>query len=203
MDMSGSGWSSGCESGWTGYLDESFVPRNEYSGNYVSYDRLNYCKVEDEVEEDLSMVSDASSGPRHFQGDGSQESYGTTRGPNGYIASVKASRKSEKRSKKSVAKEMKLSKHQNEQHSFSSNNHLDDTASSTALTYSKMYENHSSYNQASTDQYINFPQGISENYYQESSSYNNNNNNYGFWQSSLPKDATSAQPSHFGGNRWE
>ncbi|KAK9756454.1 hypothetical protein RND81_01G098800 [Saponaria officinalis] len=165
MDVSGSGWSSGCESGWTGYLDESYVPRNEYSGNYDSY-RLNYCNGGDEVEEDLSMVSDASSGPQHFQNGVESRNSRSSRSQNNCLTSVKSSKKSgDKRSKKSVGKEQKLSLHQNVQYSFSSN-HLDDTASSTAMTYSKMFENHSPCNQASVDHYTSFPQGVSENHYQ-------------------------------------
>jgi hypothetical protein len=43
--------SSGCQSGWTMYLDQS------------SYSNQNHALDEEEEEEDLSMLSDASSGP--------------------------------------------------------------------------------------------------------------------------------------------
>ncbi|XP_042442736.1 protein SOB FIVE-LIKE 5-like [Zingiber officinale] len=53
--------SSGCQSGWTAYLDHSSC------GSSLS---LEYKKGDDSLEEveeeDLSMVSDASSGPPHF-----------------------------------------------------------------------------------------------------------------------------------------
>ncbi|THU62175.1 hypothetical protein C4D60_Mb01t02350 [Musa balbisiana] len=51
--------SSGCQSGWTDYLDQSCgeCPRPLVCGKGGSFE---------EEEEDLSMVSDASSGPPHF-----------------------------------------------------------------------------------------------------------------------------------------
>lgn len=53
--------SSGCESGWTLYFENSYniVPRNPCKGD-------TFCQLKgdfSEVAEDLSMVSDASSGP--------------------------------------------------------------------------------------------------------------------------------------------
>ncbi|KAH9602573.1 hypothetical protein KSS87_019893 [Heliosperma pusillum] len=187
MNMSGYGWSSGSESGWTGYLDESYNPRNEYNYNYSvhthSYD----------VEEDLSMVSDASSGPQQLSMASQDESYRISSNENCLSTAVKLSKKSSgKKSKKSSGKEHKLSNHQNHQLSYSSNNHLDDTASSPALTYSKVFDNPSC-NQASVDHFMSFPQGISEGHFQESSSYTNH---YGFWQPTLPKDTHSVEPSN-------
>ncbi|URD73443.1 hypothetical protein MUK42_26092 [Musa troglodytarum] len=51
--------SSGCQSGWTDYLDQSCgeCPQPLVCGKGGSFE---------EEEEDLSMVSDASSGPPHF-----------------------------------------------------------------------------------------------------------------------------------------
>lgn len=56
--------SEGCaESGWTVYLDHS-ISDSPIASNY-SYSNLSRrIKVEEEEEVDLSMVSDASSGPR-------------------------------------------------------------------------------------------------------------------------------------------
>lgn len=70
--------SSGCESGWTLYLEHSSISpdasfdRQKDSPhrrrNRVSTDakRSNDDDEEDEEDEDLSMVSDASSGPPHL-----------------------------------------------------------------------------------------------------------------------------------------
>ena len=59
--------SSGCESGWTLYLENSYITccKGEKS--------LKQKQEETEEEEDLSMVSDASSGPPNFH---QEEEYG-------------------------------------------------------------------------------------------------------------------------------
>lgn len=53
---------SGCESGWTSYLDQSSLSRNRYQ----CYSLGDGHNQEEEEEDDLSMVSDASSGPPHY-----------------------------------------------------------------------------------------------------------------------------------------
>lgn len=53
--------SSGCESGWTLYLEHSFLNQNA-----SSHHKDKRFKDEDSGEEDLSMLSDASSGPPLF-----------------------------------------------------------------------------------------------------------------------------------------
>ncbi|KAF1873518.1 hypothetical protein Lal_00027556 [Lupinus albus] len=69
--------SSGCESGWTIYLDNSFLNHNpspfigaqgdaDDNAFYDEEDKYIKSKSEEEEEEDWSMVSDASSGPPHF-----------------------------------------------------------------------------------------------------------------------------------------
>jgi len=71
------GSSSGCESGWTLYLDQSvsspspscFRDSNGFDSRRRSKDSWdqNYVHQEEEEEEDdLSMISDASSGPRNI-----------------------------------------------------------------------------------------------------------------------------------------
>lgn len=61
--------SSGCESGWTFYLDQSSYysqtqpPNEEYVG------KGGRIMAEEAAEVDLSMVSDASSGPKHYYDD--------------------------------------------------------------------------------------------------------------------------------------
>lgn len=63
MNMSTSEGSSGCESGWTPYLDQ---PSNSTYDMYKESERSKWVTSQNEDEdEDLSMVSDASSGPRH------------------------------------------------------------------------------------------------------------------------------------------
>ncbi|KAJ4914235.1 Uncharacterized protein Rs2_08856 [Raphanus sativus] len=77
--MSGSSeWSSGCESGWTLYLDHSVSSSSSPScfrdtngfDNIRSKDSWSQNYVHQE-EEDLSMISDASSGPRNIYEEGS------------------------------------------------------------------------------------------------------------------------------------
>ncbi|KAJ4842741.1 hypothetical protein Tsubulata_027201 [Turnera subulata] len=74
MDISASQCSSsGCESGWTMYLDQSSLSKNQYQG-FGGFPGGGYGSVEDEEEEDLSMVSDASSGPPHYCCEDEEES---------------------------------------------------------------------------------------------------------------------------------
>lgn len=63
--------SSGCESGWTLYLENSFLPCCK-DNNFEDEKSLKQ-KEEETEEEDLSMVSDASSGPPNFH---QEEEYG-------------------------------------------------------------------------------------------------------------------------------
>ncbi|RZB43775.1 hypothetical protein D0Y65_054023 [Glycine soja] len=62
--------SSGCESGWTLYLENSFLNQNAAAshrgGTEGFYEEEHKDKRFKGEEEDLSMVSDASSGPPHF-----------------------------------------------------------------------------------------------------------------------------------------
>ncbi|KAJ1377869.1 hypothetical protein SESBI_48450 [Sesbania bispinosa] len=67
MDISASQYSSASESGWTHYLDQSSLSEGYFQrrgGNIVDYEGKG-ARME-ESEEDLSMVSDASSGPPHY-----------------------------------------------------------------------------------------------------------------------------------------
>ncbi|XP_027333730.1 uncharacterized protein LOC113848423 [Abrus precatorius] len=67
MDISAtSQYSSASESGWTHYLDQSSLSENCFQrrGGVVDYEGKGARM--DESEEDLSMVSDASSGPPHY-----------------------------------------------------------------------------------------------------------------------------------------
>lgn len=124
MDISASQYNSASESGWTHYLDQSFV-----SGNYF---QMSGGVVEDE--EDLSMVSDASSGPPHYHdddGDGDECCY-----ENWYAchSSSQHSKNSKEKMKKKKVKES--SKHQQASHLD------DDTASSPVFGCSKKKANY-------------------------------------------------------------
>ncbi|XP_059635461.1 protein SOB FIVE-LIKE 5-like [Cornus florida] len=132
---------SGCESGWTMYLDQS--SNSEDHQFHKSRDHRR-CKAEeeedneDDKDEDLSMVSDASSGPPHFH-EVDQDCY--------------ASEKANKRDKKKKSKEV----HKGHQH----HSYLDDTASSPVLmTYSKKNLGVSS-NESSMEHVLGFSQGFS------------------------------------------
>ncbi|KAE8663017.1 caffeic acid 3-O-methyltransferase-like [Hibiscus syriacus] len=59
MNVSASQCGSGSESGWTLYLDQS-------SYSQTRYQKFNENFMVDDEEQDLSMVSDASSDPRHY-----------------------------------------------------------------------------------------------------------------------------------------
>ncbi|KAB5526588.1 hypothetical protein DKX38_020435 [Salix brachista] len=66
MNISASQYSgSGCESGWTSYLNQSTISKKQYQG-FDGFVDGDCARVEDEQDEDLSMVSDASSGPPHY-----------------------------------------------------------------------------------------------------------------------------------------
>ncbi|KAJ6391252.1 hypothetical protein OIU77_025276 [Salix suchowensis] len=70
MNVSASEYSSGgCESGWTSYFDQSSNSKHQYQG-FGGFADGEYTRLEEEQEEDLSMVSDASSGPPHYGEDG-------------------------------------------------------------------------------------------------------------------------------------
>lgn len=120
--MSTSECSSGCESGWTAYLDQS---SNSTYDMYNKSKRSKRVTSQDE-DEDLSMVSDASSGPRH-------DNYHEVRN---YSYSVSASKQGNIRKHDTQIKENKGK--------FTEDCCLDDTASSHVLSFSKASLLHSS-----------------------------------------------------------
>ncbi|XP_039060833.1 protein SOB FIVE-LIKE 6-like [Hibiscus syriacus] len=75
MNFIASECSSGSESGWTNYLEQSFLSanpskkKNVKKSGFCDERRENRSKQRVVDEEDLSMVSDASSGPPHFYED--------------------------------------------------------------------------------------------------------------------------------------
>ncbi|KAG5543662.1 hypothetical protein RHGRI_016426 [Rhododendron griersonianum] len=93
--------SSGCESGWTMYLDQSSNSADQFQkASSTGFKAAN--EEEYDEDEDLSMVSDASSGPRHFQED--EDSFNG----NGYLCSV--SGQANKKKKKKNVKEQRSKK---------------------------------------------------------------------------------------------
>ncbi|XP_009797566.1 protein SOB FIVE-LIKE 5-like [Nicotiana tabacum] len=118
MNISASECSSGCESGWTMYLDQLSNSEDQYNRRNIDYGIYSKSKTEhvDEYQEDedMSMVSDASSGPPHFREDYCFEQ-------NGYIFYPSASENTKETKEKRKMKEQKVKKQ---------NLYLDDTASS-------------------------------------------------------------------------
>ncbi|KAL9271242.1 SOB FIVE-LIKE 5-like protein [Drosera capensis] len=194
MDYSGSECSSGCESGWTSYFDESTHSPNQLQKgkskksaheNHKVGGRNSICyhnggkhdEDEEEEEEDLSMVSDASSGPPthskdfyYYQDCGSSE-----------ILPMKSDSKKTKKKKQNGGDQQrgKQQQQQQQQHSY-----LDDTATSPA------FDHHFSHKFSSADQFQgNFVFS----------------NQFGtFWQSSHPKHPDdSAEPSQMRGKIWK
>ncbi|KAK9215801.1 hypothetical protein WN944_007807 [Citrus x changshan-huyou] len=123
---------SGCESGWTSYLDQSSLSRNR-NQCYSLGDGHN------EEEDDLSMVSDASSGPPHYceHDEDCFDEKGSFCSP--HLPSELAPAKSKNK------KKIKQQQH---------NSYLDDTASSPKnISFSN--------NEASVEQVLGYSQGFS------------------------------------------
>lgn len=128
MDISAaaSQWSSGCESGWTRYLEQSSLSENQFhrvNGGTDDYGGKELARVE-EKEEDLSLVSDASSGPSHYHED-DEDCFHHDNGGHFYSSSP-SQLAAKTKQKKKAAKE----RGRNRRHSD-----LDDTATYPALKF--------------------------------------------------------------------
>lgn len=111
MNISPSECSSGCESGWTMYLDQHFNSTVQYSKTSdEDYQRKGTHVNEEDDDYDLSMVSDASSGPPQVDA---------------YENSAEKNKKSKKKNKIK------------EQKGEEKNLYLDDTASSPLCNFSQ------------------------------------------------------------------
>ncbi|KAL6317699.1 hypothetical protein AAG906_030453 [Vitis piasezkii] len=176
MNISASQCSSGCESGWTLYLDQSSSSANECrrAGRVVDEDcgRKNAEVGQQDEEEDLSMVSDASSGPPHFHED-----------ENCFSQAAKKSQK--KKIKDPCTKQ---------QHSS-----LDDTASSPVLSFSKKKFSPTS-DQGSMEHGLDFSQGFSATHFKGKSAFQKH---IGFFKSSFADKPPSDQPGGCEGREWE
>ncbi|GMI83717.1 hypothetical protein like AT4G33800 [Hibiscus trionum] len=156
MNFIASECSSGCESGWTNYLEQSFLSANPSKKKNVK--KSGFC--EEEEEEDLSMVSDASSGPPHFyedkgySNDGNQLYY-EYMVPQGVTLNKNGGGK----------------RHRNKQQRRSLQVHEDDdTATSPFINYSKNKNNQA-------------PMGFSATHFEGGSNFEGH---FGFLQSSSP-----------------
>ncbi|XP_010273104.1 PREDICTED: uncharacterized protein LOC104608729 [Nelumbo nucifera] len=173
--------SSGCESGWTMYLDHSLsadpCKRGCEFGDEIAFfgqDFMEKEAKEEDEEEDLSMVSDASSGPPHFQED---EVYCDE---NGCFCSASSDaalvKTSVKRRKIDQREQQQHQQQQQQQHpSF-----LDDTASSPLFDFSKNNFTLSD-NQASMDNLCDFSQAFSATRFEGTPEFQKQ---FGFLQSS-------------------
>ncbi|KAL0547609.1 hypothetical protein IC582_017553 [Cucumis melo] len=175
MDLLGSESSSGCESGWTLYLEQSFLSNG--ASHHIVAQEGGFCtegywkpegteeedEEEEEVVEDLSMVSDASSGPPHFI-----EDEACSHEDDAHFSDVsKSATLGKRKGKKQRIKEYQCQK---EPSSF-----LDDTASSPALNFTA----NNFTNQASMESFL----GLSQtNHFEERSAFTEH---FGFLQSSL------------------
>ncbi|XP_057527466.1 protein SOB FIVE-LIKE 5-like [Amaranthus tricolor] len=183
--------SSGCESGWTLYLEHSNNTSfgnhychkqrkiNGFHGNYHEKDQYgmnnngvfyDYNDGDDQQEEDLSMVSDASSGPPHFdhhdhiddEDEDQQEVLGYGR---------------------NNKQNIKLASGQHQYYDYKAQDFsLDDTASSHIFTSKKNGEKKGSSLKRVTDY---GSQGLSATHFHQGRSTNNFQEHYGFVQPPL------------------
>ncbi|KAL1215827.1 Protein SOB FIVE-LIKE 5 [Cardamine amara subsp. amara] len=152
------GSSSGCESGWTLYLDHSvssssqscFRDINGFEKRGRSKDSWDQSYVRKEEEDDLSMISDASSGPRNISEEDSVKKL-----------NVVGLKKQSKREKKRRNHE-KI------------NSVLDDTASSPLFNFPNMLQKSVSGNkieQTFQESTLNYSQGFSATQFQDKAAF--------------------------------
>ncbi|XP_038991157.1 protein SOB FIVE-LIKE 6-like, partial [Hibiscus syriacus] len=171
---------SGCESGWTSYLEQSFCSYGsndkksgfcgEYRKGHKGKEDVVVVDDDDDDEEDLSMVSDASSGPPHFYED------------DGYF-------NDDDHHHHTVPKVAELNKnggkrHRNKEQQLPSLH--DDTASSPRINFQKNNNfGHTNNTQASMEEsgFHYHPQGFSATHFQGGPAFQGN---FGFLQPSPP-----------------
>ncbi|XP_019165143.1 PREDICTED: uncharacterized protein LOC109161276 [Ipomoea nil] len=183
--------SSGCESGWTVYLENSIMPPYSSYNNGTKFlqgkARVNGKEdEEEEEEEDLSMVSDASSGPPQVLAEEDYHGW-CFHAPVGAVGSALPKKSNVKRQRK---KENRL---QNLKEKASI---LDDTASSPIFTNNNFTIN----NQTKLESVVpDFSQGFSTTQFQGQSAYQEHCE---FFQSSLLPANQFQQNQWFEGRRW-
>ncbi|XP_019431353.1 PREDICTED: uncharacterized protein LOC109350085 isoform X1 [Lupinus angustifolius] len=171
--------SSGCESGWTIYLNNSFLNHNpspfigaqdddDDNGFYDEEDKYIKSKSEEDQEEDWSMVSDASSGPPHFpQHDESYNNFNAQQdiNPGCFYSASKAASKRRSKKKKKVKENQHLQDKQLQQQQQHLPSFLDDTASSPLFDFS-MNSISVSNQQISIESMVDYSQGFSATYFE-------------------------------------
>ncbi|KAJ8638271.1 hypothetical protein MRB53_012538 [Persea americana] len=162
--------SSGSESGWTMYLDQSFGRPTSLSAKGAGLHGRFVGEEEEEEEEDLSMISDASSGPPQFHEE-EDNCY-----DNGCFCSASSTALVTKISKRSRAE----AKEKTEDSSY-----LDDTASSHVFLFSKNSSEVTN-NQLSMEDAFDFSVGFSATHFNKYSNI--------VQSSSIPVQPTSAKP---------
>ncbi|KAK6805584.1 hypothetical protein RDI58_003369 [Solanum bulbocastanum] len=174
--------SSGCESGWTLYLENSYLTSCKGEKSLKQKQ-----ETEEEEEEDLSMVSDASSGPPNFH---QEEEYGHNTVINGghYYAPISNPKRQKAKDKKQKQKQkQKLSV-------------LDDTASSPIFDFSNNNLSNINNNTKSVENNVlDFSQGYSATHFQGRSTYQEH---YGYFQSSLLPGNQLQENQWFEEKRW-
>ncbi|KAL9415333.1 hypothetical protein AB3S75_043592 [Citrus x aurantiifolia] len=179
--------SSGCESGWTLYLEHSshrnaggrsggFCEENYYEEKKYSVKHNEH--VVDDDEEDLSMVSDASSGPPHFNEDEEV----------GYFNDVKATTKLPNNGGRRLKNKEQRCPEKEKLPCF-----LDDTASSPVINFSSKNDFAlTNTNQASMESMLAYSQAFSATHFQGRSAFQDH---FGFLQPSL-------SGNHLQNNQW-
>ncbi|KAJ7966513.1 Angiogenin-2 like [Quillaja saponaria] len=176
------GSGSGVESGWTLYLDQSSL--SDYNFERAGGIAEQGDKVTRMAEvEDLSMVSDASSGPPHYSDNGDEcycESWCTCH-------SSSSSKLNKKTKKKQKVKEQSRIQHPSL---------LDDTASSPVFNCTKKKVNFSE-NEAYA---LNVSHGYSATEFKGTSTFQKQ---LGLFQSSLSGKQASEESGCFSGAKWK
>lgn len=180
MNFMASECGSGCESGWTLYFDQSFVSRLDPTLSVRRNAKQKRSKVvevvSDEEEEDLSMVSDASSGPPHFQED--ESLYGERKYPHYPVSEAAAFVQSS--GKRHRNKEKHQRHRRQDEETLSS--FLDDTASSPLINFTSQNNVSFENKQASMESVLDYSQGFSATEFEQGRPLYQNH--YDFFQSS-------------------
>ncbi|XP_058080888.1 protein SOB FIVE-LIKE 5-like [Magnolia sinica] len=176
--------SSGCESGWTMYLDQSSEkPTSLFEKEAVLSWKNDRFLVGEEGEDEMdpSMVSDASSGPPHFLQDDDDEDHEFCFDGDGCFCSPALICKSGKRRRAERRVE------EEDPSSF-----LDDTASSHVFSFSNNCFNINTNQISSMEDVLDFSMGFSTTHFNGKTALQKH---CGFLETSLPLKPTSkAQP---------
>ncbi|XP_011030317.1 PREDICTED: uncharacterized protein LOC105129793 isoform X2 [Populus euphratica] len=181
MNFLASECSADCESGWTLYLEQSFLsnPNSKHRNktNFVDAESAGLCREgkntreeseeeDEEEEEDLSMVSDASSGPPHFHEDENYFNYDNGHFYPSLKGTTLLNNGSNYREKKKEHSRQSRHRQDQELPPF-----LDDTASSPAFNFSKNNFALSNSNQDSMESVFDYSQSFSATHFQGRSTY--------------------------------